>query len=70
MEKTARSSKTQFHSDKKTSVLCLWKRGEEGSYLENAEVKIYDDGVVMIKNLENKETMTTHMSNVVIIQGG
>ena len=68
METALRRSKTLFHSDKKTSVLCLWKRGEEGSYLKNTDVKIYGDGIVMIDDFENKETVTTHISNVVIIQ--
>ena len=51
-----------------TGVLLLWKRGEEDSYLENVDVKILQDGVVQIQNKAKKEKITTHVSNVVIVE--
>ena len=51
----------------KTNVLLLWKRGEEGSLLKNVDVKIFKDGVVQIRDHGNKEKLTCHISNVVII---
>ena len=54
-------------SNEKTNVLLLWKRGEAGSLLENVDVTVFQNGVVQIRNLAEKETLTTHISNVVII---
>jgi hypothetical protein len=59
-------SKKRF-SNGKTNVLLLWKRGEKGSLLEDVDVTVYQDGVVHIHNTPNKEKLTTHISNVVII---
>ena len=56
--------------DKKTNVLLLWKRGEAGSLLEDVDVTVLQDGVVQIKNPVRNETITTHISNVVIISEG
>ena len=58
---------TKHDSRERTNVLLLWKRGEKGSYLKNVDVKILQDGVVQIRNPVNKETLTTHISNVIII---
>jgi hypothetical protein len=60
--------KKQF--PKKTNVLLLWKRGEADSLLEDVDVTVFEDGVVQIRNSAKKETITTHISNVVIISGG
>ena len=60
--------KKQF--PKKTNVLLLWRRGEAGSLLENVDVTIVQDGVVQIRNPAKKETLTTHISNIVIISEG
>ena len=57
--------KKQF--PKKTNVLLLWRCGEERSYLENVDVTVLEDGVVQIRNPAKKETLTTHISNIVII---
>ncbi len=59
------NGKKQF--PKETNVLLLWKRGEEGSFLENVDVTVLRDGVVQIRNTPNKEKITTHIGNVVII---
>ncbi|MBW2662377.1 MAG: hypothetical protein JRD93_10410 [Deltaproteobacteria bacterium] len=59
------NGKKQF--PQKTNVLLLWKRGEAGSLLENVDVTVLQDGVVQIRNPAKKETLTTHISNVVII---
>jgi len=53
---------------KKTGVLLLWKRGEEDSYLENVDVKILQDGIVQIQNKAKDEKITTHVSNVIIVE--
>jgi len=58
---------TKYGSHEMTNVLLLWKRGEEGSCLKNVDVKILRDGVVQIRNPANKETITTHISNAIII---
>ncbi len=57
-------------SNEKTNVLLLWRRGEAGSLLENVDVTVLQDGVVQIYNSTDKETITTHISNVVIISDG
>jgi hypothetical protein len=53
-----------------TGVLLLWKRGEQNSFLNKVAVKIFKGGIVQIQNLEKKEKITTHVSNVVIVQQG
>ena len=60
-------SKPKKQFPKKTNVLLLWKRGEAGSFLENVDVTVLEDGVVQIRNPAKKETLTTHISNIVII---
>jgi hypothetical protein len=59
------NGKIQF--SQKTNVLLLWKRGEAGSLLENVDVTVLQDGVVQIHNPTDKETIATHISNVIII---
>ena len=62
------SKKLTFEKTK--NVLLLWKRGEADSLLENVDVTVLQDGIVQIRNPAKKETITTHISNVVIISGG
>jgi len=61
------SRSKELISNEKTNVLLLWKRGEAGSLLENVDVTVLQDGVVQIRNPAKKETLTTHISNIVII---
>ena len=58
----------QHGPNNKTGVLLLWKRGEEDSYLENVDVKILQDGIVQIRNKAKNEKITTHVSNVIIVE--
>ena len=56
-------------SIKNASALLLWKRGEEGGYLENVDVKILENGIVQLRVPAREEKLITHISNVVIVVG-
>ena len=55
------------HELKNVNVLLLWRRGEASSYLENVTATIYESGIVQVKNPADKEKITTHISNLVIV---
>ena len=59
---------TKHESYKNTGVLLLWRRGEADSFLEKVDVKIFQDGIVQIENSEKKERITTHVSNIAIVE--
>ncbi len=58
------------YSLENTDVLLLWRRGEESSYLKNVDTTIYKDGIVQVRNSADKERITTHISNIVIVENG